>query len=135
MNGPRMSTGTARADWRDEILREFTPGAARLTVVDDPDGLLAEAGIVEALAARGFAVVSLDDRIAFRFFYESRYRSRQDRGGLEDLVAVFTTGEAHEHAVPYVPQAELAGRQRVGPERSGPPVRGPGPGAARAAAR
>ena len=101
MNGPQGSTGTAAAGWRDEILREFTPGVARLTVVDDPDGLLAEAGIVEELRARGFEVVSLDDRIAFRFFYESRYRSRQVRDELADVVAVFTTGEAHEHVVPH----------------------------------
>ena len=101
MNGPHGSTGTETAGWRDEILREFTPGVARLTVVDDPNGLLAEAGIVEALRARGFEVVSLDDRIAFRVFYESRYRSRGDRSDLADVVAVFTTGEAHEHVVPY----------------------------------
>ena len=87
------------AGWRGEILREFTPGVARLTVVDDPDGLLAETSLVEALRARGFEVISLDDRIAFRFFYESRYRSRRGRGDLADVVAVFTTGEAHEHAV------------------------------------
>ena len=97
---PRTSTGTAAAGWRDEILREFTRGVARLTVADDPDGLLAEAGMVEALRARGFEVVSLDDRIAFRFFYESRYRSRRDRGDLADVVAVFT-GARHEHVVPY----------------------------------
>ena len=101
MNEPQGSTGTAARGWRGEILREFAPGVARLTVVDDPDGLLAEAGIVEALRARGFEVVSLDDRIAFRFFYESRYRSRRDRGDVPDMVAVFTMGEAHEHAVPY----------------------------------
>ena len=106
---PHGSTGTATRGWRDEILREFTPGVARLTVVDDPDGLLAEAGIVEALRARGFEVVSLDDRIAFRFFYESRFRSRRDRGDLADVVATFTTGEAHEHAVPY--DAWRAGRK------------------------
>ena len=99
--GSHRSTGTATRGWRDEILREFTPGVASLTIVDDPDGLLAEAGIVGALRARGFEVVSLDDRIAFRFFYESRYRSRRDSGGLADVVAVFTTGEAHEYAVPY----------------------------------
>ena len=100
MNGRRTSTETA-AGWRDEILRAFMPGVARLTVVDDPDGLFAEAGIVEALRARGFEMVSLDDRIAFRFFYESRYRSRRDRGGPADAVAVCTTGEAQEQAVPY----------------------------------
>ena len=95
------ATGTAAAGWRGEVLGEFAPGVARLTVVDDPDGLLAEAGIVEALRARGFEVVSLDDRIAFRFFYESRYRSRRDRSDLADVVAAFTTGEAHEQLVPY----------------------------------
>ena len=101
MTGLHASTGTLTAGWRDEVLREFTPGVARLTLVDDPDGLLAEAGIVEELRTRGFEVVSLDDRIAFRFFYESRCRSRRDRTDLPDVVAVFTTGEGHEHAVPY----------------------------------
>ena len=100
MNGPHTSTGTVTAGWRGEILREFTPGVARLTVVDDPDGLLAETGMVEALRARGFEVIPLNDRIAFRFFYESRYRSRRDRGDLADVVAVFT-GARHEHVVPY----------------------------------
>ena len=100
MNGPHAPGETAATGWRGEILREFTPGVARLTVVDDPDGLLAEAGIVETLQARGFEVVSLNDRIAFRFFYESRYRSRRDRGDPADMVAVFT-GARHEHVVPY----------------------------------
>ena len=99
MNGPHRATGTA-AGWRDEILREFTPGVARLTVVNDPDGLLAEAGIVGELRGRGFEVVSLNDRVAFRFFYESGYRSRRGRGDLADVVAVFT-GARHEHVVPY----------------------------------
>ena len=125
MSEPHGPTGTA-AGWREEILREFTPGIARLTVVDDPDCLLAETGIVEALRARGFEVVSLDDRIAFRFFYESRYRSRRDRGHLADLVAVFTTGEAYEHAVAY--DVWLAGRKlsfslgTLFPRLSGPVV-------------
>ncbi len=101
MNEPHGSADAAARGWRSEILREFTPGVTRLTVVDDPDGLLGEPGIVEALRARGFEVVSLNDRIAFRFFYESRYRSRRDRGAVADVVAVLTTGEAHERAVPY----------------------------------
>ena len=100
MIGSHGSTGTAARGWRGEILREFTPGVARLTVVDDPDGLLAEAGTVEALRGRGFEVIPLNDRIAFRFFYESRYRSRRDRGGLADVVAVVTAAR-HEHVVPY----------------------------------
>ena len=94
------SKGTATAGWRGEILREFTPGVARLTVVDDPDGLLAETGVVEALRAGGFEVVPVADRVAFRYFYESRYRSRRDPDELADVVAVFTAAR-HEHVVPY----------------------------------
>ena len=68
----------------EEILREFTLSVARLTVVDDPDGLFAEAGVVEALRRRGFEVVSLDDRAAFRFFCGSRHRSRRGRGDVAE---------------------------------------------------
>ena len=100
MNEPQGSTGTAARGWRGEILREFTPGVARLTVVDDPDGLLAEAGMVEVLRAGGFEVVPVADRVAFRYFYESRYRSGRDPGELADVVAVFTAAR-HEHVVPY----------------------------------
>ena len=34
------------SNWRDQILREFTPNVARLTLVADPDGLLLEEGIL-----------------------------------------------------------------------------------------
>ena len=89
------------ADWRNEILEKFTPGVERLTVVADPDGLLLEEAIIEALQARGFELVSFEDRIAFRFFYESRYRSHWDRGDLADLVVV-VRGEASDlRAIPY----------------------------------
>ena len=37
MRGSPEATGP---DWRDEVQRQFTPGAVRLAVVDDPDGLL-----------------------------------------------------------------------------------------------
>ena len=87
-------------NWRDEILRMFTPGVERLTVVADPDGLLLEEAILEALQARGFELVSFEDRIAFRFFYESRYRSHRDRGDLADLVVV-VRGASDLHSVPY----------------------------------
>ena len=93
--------GAAVADWRDRILGEFTPGVERLTVVADPDGLVAAEAILGALQARGFEVVSFEDRIAFRFFYESRYRSHRDRGDLADLVVVVGDEESGLHEVPY----------------------------------
>ena len=88
------------ADWRDEILREFTPGVARLTIAADPDGLLLEESILGALRARGFELVSFEDHIAFRFFYESRYRSHRDRGGPKDLV-VAVRRESDLHTFPH----------------------------------
>ena len=39
--------------WRDEILKEFTPQVARLTLVADPDGLLLEEGILQGIEERG----------------------------------------------------------------------------------
>ena len=89
------------AGWRDEILREFTPRVARLTVAADPDGLLLEAGILAALRARGFEVTSFEDRVAFRFFYESRYRSPRDRGRVADLVVAVRSEESNLDAVPF----------------------------------
>ena len=88
------------AGWRDEILREFTPGVARLTVVADPDGLLLEEAILTELQARGFELISFEDRVVFRFFYESRYRSHWDRGDIADLVVVLGDEESGLNAVP-----------------------------------
>ena len=53
--------GAAVAGWRDDVLRAFTPGVARLPVAADPDGLLLEAGILAALRSRGFEVTAFED--------------------------------------------------------------------------
>ena len=66
-------------DWRDRILKALTPGVARLTLAADPDGLLLEATLLEAIRERGFEIVTFEDSIAFRFDYESRLRSRTRR--------------------------------------------------------
>ena len=66
-------------DWRDRILKELTPGTGCLTLAADPDGLLLEAALHETLRGRGFEVVTFEDSVAFRFDYESRFRSRLDR--------------------------------------------------------
>lgn len=89
------------SSWRDEILKEFTPQVARLTLVADPDGLLLEEGILKGIEERGFELIPFDDHIAFRFAYESRYRSRWDRGELTDLVVVLRAGASDLRALPY----------------------------------
>lgn len=74
--------------WRDEILKEFTPKVTRLTLVADPDALLLEEIILESIRERGFELITFEDHIAFRFAYESKYRSRWDRGEQTDLVVI-----------------------------------------------
>jgi hypothetical protein len=35
------------SSWRDKILKEFSPGVARLTLVADPDALLVDEGVLQ----------------------------------------------------------------------------------------
>ena len=46
-------------------------------------------------------MTSFEDRIAFRFFYESRYRSRRDGDQTGDLVVALRGEESNLDAVPY----------------------------------
>ena len=97
------------SNWRDHILREFAPKAARLTLVADPDGLLLEEQVLQGLRERGFDLIAFEDPIAFRFAYESKYRSHWDRGELTDLVAVLRSGEHELRSLPW--DLLQAGRQ------------------------
>lgn len=89
------------SSWRDQILREFTPQVARLTIVADPDGLLLEEGILEGIRQRGFDLIPFDDHIAFRYAYESKFRSRWDRGEQTDLVVVLRSSDSDLSALPF----------------------------------
>jgi hypothetical protein len=82
-------------NWRNQILKEFTPQVATLTLVADPDGLLTEAEMLQTIQARGFEIVHFEDAlalpaagIAFRYIYESQYRPQQEQGTALDLVRV-----------------------------------------------
>lgn len=87
--------------WRDQILSEFTPQVARLTLVADPDGLLLEEGVLEEIRERGFELITFEDHAAFRYVYESRFRSRWDRGEETDLVVVLRAPSNDLDALPY----------------------------------
>lgn len=89
------------SNWREAILREFQPEVARLTLVADPDGLLLEEGVLHGLENRGFELISFDDSIAFRYAYESRYRTRWDRGEATELVVVLRSPESDIGSLPY----------------------------------
>ena len=94
--------------WRDQILKEFTPKVARLTLVADPDGLLLEEGILAGIRERGFELIPFEDHIAFRYVYESKFRSRWDRGEQTDLVVVLRSQAGDLGSLPY--DLLLAGR-------------------------
>ena len=87
--------------WRDQILKEFTPKVARLTLVADPDGLLIEEGILEGVRERGFELIPFEDNIAFRYAYESKFRSRWDNGEHTDLVVVLRSQASDLSRLPY----------------------------------
>ncbi|MCG3155100.1 MAG: hypothetical protein DKINENOH_01702 [bacterium] len=89
------------ANWREKILSEFTPQVARLTLVADPDGLLTEEGIIQGLKEKGFEIIPFEDHVAFRFAYESKYRSRWDRGETTDLVVVLRSATSDLERLPY----------------------------------
>ena len=96
-------------DWRGRILKEFTAKVAPLTLVADPDGLLLEESLLEAIRERGFEILPFEDSVAFRFAYESRFRSRRGRGETADLVVVV---RAESHQLATLPHDLLrAGRQ------------------------
>jgi hypothetical protein len=88
-------------NWRERILREFTPQVARLTLVADPDGLLLEEGVLQGIRERGFELIPFDDHVAFRFAYESRFREQWDRGGRTDLVVLLRSDSAVLDTLPY----------------------------------
>lgn len=97
------------SSWRDQILNEFTPHVARLTIVADPDGVLLEEGILEGIREKGFELIPFDDHIAFRYAYESKFRSRWDRGEQTELVVALRTDAGNLAALPY--DLVVAGRK------------------------
>lgn len=89
------------SSWRNQILKEFTPKIARLTLVADPDGLVLEEGILEGIRDRGFELIPFEDRVTFRYAYESKFRSRWDRGEQTDLVVVLHSQTGDLGSLPY----------------------------------
>ncbi|TRZ49772.1 BREX-3 system phosphatase PglZ [bacterium] len=89
------------SSWRDQILKEFTPQVSRLTLVADPDGLLLEEGILEGIRERGFELIPFEDPVAFRYAYESGFRSRWDCGEQTDLVVVLRSQVSDLSTLPF----------------------------------
>lgn len=90
--------GAAEAGWREEILREFTPGVARLTVATDPDGLLLE-----------MVSGAIPSTISFRCFSRTRCSVRDVSGnprlelcrqGLDEDVVMLKEVRGEERGLP-----------------------------------
>lgn len=67
----------------------------------DPDGLLLEERMLEGIRDRGFELITFEDHIAFRYAYESKYRSRWDRGEQTELVVVLRSEASDLRSLPY----------------------------------
>ena len=89
------------AEWRDSILKNFQKHIARLTLVADPDGLLTEERMLKEIKDRGFDLIPFDDPIAFRFAYQSQYRSLWDQGAKTDLVVVLRSPQQRLDSLPH----------------------------------
>ena len=87
--------------WRDRVLQEFPPGAAPLTVVSDPDGLVLDETVLAELRRRGFDVLVFDEPVAFRYAYESRCRRYWDDGKAVDVVVVARMDAFEAGNLPY----------------------------------
>lgn len=87
-------------EWREHIVRRFVPKVARVTAVSDPDGLLRDPGVFQAIQGNGFSIVQFEDSVSFRYDYETRFRSKWDAGGDAELVVVFKPGEREFETLP-----------------------------------
>ena len=99
--GIKLRKNVIMADWRDHILKEFTPELSRLTLVADPDGLLTEETVQAGIRDRGFELITFEDPVAFRFAYESKYRSHWDSGQRTELVVALRAEADSLRNLPY----------------------------------
>ena len=60
--------------WYQKILSEFVIGIKPITIVVDPDHLLAEEKITAKLNDMGFVIESFENPIDFRYLFETKYR-------------------------------------------------------------
>lgn len=87
--------------WHERILKDFIPQITRLTLVADPDYLVTEEAILQQLRERGFGTLLFEEPVAFRFAYETKYRSKWDNGDSIELVVVVHEEAPNLRLLPY----------------------------------
>lgn len=88
-------------NWRDRILNEFATEVSPITWVADPDRLLTELSMQQALADRGLELVPYGDAITFRFILESKYRPQWESDSPFNLVVILSGEQAELGNLPY----------------------------------
>lgn len=88
------------AEWQDRVLTRILQADTSLVVVLDPDRILLEEQIFQALRADRFDLLTYTDPIAFRHAYESGYRAPWDNGEETPRLIVRFTHTPRE-SVPY----------------------------------
>ena len=85
--------------WIDYVLGKFPDEQpfARVTLLEDPDTLLADETIFAKLEERKYRVVEFSTPIALRFVYETYVRPSSD----SRLIVIFRNGEDIDELVPY----------------------------------
>lgn len=89
--------------WRERILADLVPGIAPVTVTADPDGLLLDEELLEAVRGKGFELLTFEDPVAFRLAHETRFRPHRDsgRGGGNDSELLLRLDHEDLGAVPH----------------------------------
>ena len=84
--------------WQQFILKDFPDGAplAKVTILEDPDCLLAEEGIFSELARRGYRLFVFTRTIELRYLYETHIRQDDEA----KLVILLRNGENVEEVIP-----------------------------------
>lgn len=77
--------------WRDEVLKHFAEPVPVLTIIADPDGLLLDAHIQQALSERAIEVIEYTEAVSSRYLYESRYRDAFSKASLRVIVRIEET--------------------------------------------
>ena len=72
--------------WYQKILSEFVIGIKPITIVVDPDHLLAEENITAQLNDMGFVIELFENPIDFRYLFETKYRPNLTDNSLELLI-------------------------------------------------
>lgn len=87
--------------WREAIVKAFIPQLSPLTLVADPDGLLADEHLQESLRALEYTLAEYQDSIAFRYFFETTIRPSWAAGEQREWVIVLHAPPSEVQQLPY----------------------------------